>query len=501
VDALAFEVAEGPRRLAIGRGPLAAQRTGDALEVTFTTQPNVTGTPVALSATLPLDARDAVVSFTGGPISLALLGFDEGAVGLVEVARTTVTGHGRASLDASADSLTFDGEISVHALAIDRPSVASQVVRGIDATVLARGALDGHGALRIDDAEVSLGALHLAARGNVEQGADHLAASLSFELPTTSCEALLQSVPTALVPTLDGAEIAGTLGARGRLVFDSRSLDDLTLDWKVDDRCSMSVVPEALAKERFAQPFEHTIYLPDGTLAQETTGPTTEDWTALDRVSPFMQVAVLTTEDGAFYKHHGFNRAAMRNALVADLKAARFVRGASTITMQLAKNLFLFREKTLSRKLEEIVLADYLEETFTKKEMMELYLNVIEFGPNVYGITQAAFHYFGRKPDELNLAESLFLASLLPSPVRFHKLAEKPQLSEGWTRHLHELMAIAAKNDLVSPEELADGLKEEVLFHDPKAPLPPPRPAVTGAHFQPPSEESEAQWQETRTPP
>ncbi len=255
----------------------------------------------------------------------------------------------------------------------------------------------------------------------------------------------------------------------------------------------MNLVPEALARERFAQPFEHTVYLPDGTLAEETTGPTTDDWTAIDHISPFMQVAVLTTEDGGFYRHHGFNRAAMRNALVADLKAGRFVRGASTITMQLAKNLFLFRDKTLSRKLEEFILADYLEGTFTKKEMMELYLNVIEFGPDVYGITQAAFHYFGRKPDELNLAESLFLASLLPSPLRFHKLAEKSPLSESWTKHLRELMTIAAKNDLISPEELADGLKEDVVFHDPKDPLPPPRPSVSGTHFQATLDEG-ARW-------
>jgi membrane peptidoglycan carboxypeptidase len=208
---------------------------------------------------------------------------------------------------------------------------------------------------------------------------------------------------------------------------------------------------------------------------------------------------VLTTEDGAFYKHHGFNRAAMRNALVANLKAGRFVRGASTITMQLAKNLFLFRDKTLSRKLEEIILADYIEDAFTKKEMMELYLNVIEFGPNLYGITHAALHYFGRKPDELNLAESLFLASLLPSPLRFSKLAEKPQLSEGWTKHLRQLMAIAVRNNLISSEELAVGMNEEVAFHDPKEPLPPPRPAVTGTHFEPPSEEADAESKETQT--
>jgi hypothetical protein len=352
--------------------------------------------------------------------------------------------------------------------------------------------MDARGGLRLDDAELSLGALHLLAHGDLRQDSDGFTASLGFELANAGCQALLQSMPRALVPTLDGAEFDGTLAARGRLAFDSRKLDDLLLDWKVDDSCSLTHVPEPLARERFLGPFEHTVYLPDGTLGQETTGPTTEAWAPIERISPFMQVAVLTTEDGAFYKHHGFNRAAIRNALVADLKAGRFVRGASTITMQLAKNLFLFREKTLSRKLEEIVLADYVEQVFSKRELMELYLNVIEFGPDLYGVQKAALHYFGRKPDELNLAESLFLSSLLPAPLRFSKLADKPKLSDSWMGHIHQLMAIAAKSDLVSSEELSAGMSEEVVFHDPKDPLPPPRAPVTGTHFVPPADDHSA---------
>ncbi len=487
VDSLALAVGEGARMLAVGRGPLGLVRHGDAVELSFSTQHTDSGTPLSLTASLPLKTRDASVSFSGGPLSLALLGFDEGALGLVDVDRATVTARGRVALAGEGGALTFDVEAGVRSLAINRPSFAAETLRGVDATLLARGAMSDGGGLRLDDAEVSLGALHVAAHGSAEGDADHLAGSFGFEVPKTSCEALLQSMPAALVPTLDGAEMDGTFGARGKLVFDSRAIDDLVLDWKTDDGCSMTLVPEALARERFLEPFEHTVYLPDGTLGTETTGPTTDDWTPLDRISPYMQVAVLTTEDGAFYRHHGFNRAAIRNALVADLKAGRFLRGASTITMQLAKNLFLFRDKTLSRKLEEIILADYAEQVFSKKELMELYLNVIEFGPDLYGIGKAAFHYFGRKPDELNVAECFFLASLLPAPLRYGKLADKPRLSENWTNHLRQWMGIAAKNDLLSPEELTQALSEEVVFHDPKDPLPPPRPSVAGTHFVPPT--------------
>ena len=201
---------------------------------------------------------------------------------------------------------------------------------------------------------------------------------------------------------------------------------------------------------------------------------------------------MLTTEDGGFFHHHGFNHAAIRNALIANIKARRFVRGASTITMQLAKNLFLSREKTLSRKLEELVLTDYLEQAFTKDEMMELYLNIIEFGPNVYGVTAAADHYFGRRPEELNLAECMFLSSILPKPVHYHHLYEDGELPESWLRGIRARMVIAQRTGKITAAELAEGLTEPVVFHKPNTPRPPPRAPVAA----PRGEDEAAGWQE-----
>ncbi len=241
----------------------------------------------------------------------------------------------------------------------------------------------------------------------------------------------------------------------------------------------MIEVPDDLAPDRFKQSFVHRIFLPDGSTADELTGPGTANWTPLDDISPYMQVAVLTTEDGAFPHHHGFNHAAIRASIIANLKARRFVRGASTITMQLAKNLFLTREKTLSRKLEELVLTDYLEQTFTKDAILELYLNVIEFGPAVYGITAAAEYYFGRTPAELNLAECLFLSSLLPAPLRYSAMRDGIQPSEGWMHTIRFLMQTAHKTGLITDAELTEGLEEPVLFwHGDER--PPPRAPVHG---------------------
>jgi len=192
-----------------------------------------------------------------------------------------------------------------------------------------------------------------------------------------------------------------------------------------------------------------------------------------------MQAAVLTTEDGSFFKHHGFNHNTVRGSVIANLKAGRFVRGASTISMQLTKNLFLSRDKTLSRKLEEVLLTDYIESIFSKEEMMELYLNIIEFGPDLYGITKAADHYYGRRPDELNIAECMFLASVLPSPIRFHGLYEQsPRIPDHWMSYLKTLIGFAEKNGRVTSAEVAEALAGPVMFHKPNAPRPEPRGRV-----------------------
>jgi transglycosylase-like protein len=380
-------------------------------------------------------------------------------------------------LSGDGGTLTFDMEGGTRGLSVHQARIAHDVVRGIDAHVRARGTLSAEGDLRLDDFAAALGALDVAASGTLSQGPANLSAAMHFEIPTTSCQAMLDSMPSALLPVLAGTKMAGTFGALGRIAFDTRKLDDLELQYDVQDHCRVVDAPEALARERFKKPFTHRVYLPDGTMGEQTTGPGTSNWTPLGAISPYLQVAVLTTEDGGFPRHHGFNQGAIRASLVTNLKERRFVRGASTISMQLAKNLFLSREKTLSRKLEELVLTDYLEQTFSKDELMELYLNVIEFGPNVYGVTAASDYYFGRRPAELNLAESFFLSSLLPAPLRYGSMRSAPQAPDGWMNTLHSYMRTAKKVGLISEPELTEGTAEQVVFWHGDA-RPAPRPPV-----------------------
>jgi membrane peptidoglycan carboxypeptidase len=176
----------------------------------------------------------------------------------------------------------------------------------------------------------------------------------------------------------------------------------------------------------------------------------------------------LICEDGGFLRHHGFDRQAIENSIKENVKAGRFVRGASTISMQLAKNLYLSFDKTLSRKLQEAVLTTLLEQELSKEEMMELYLNVIEYGPGIYGITAAAEHYFKTTPAALSLGQALYLASVLPSPTRHH-FTEAGPVSDGWKRYLQKLMRIAVKIGRISEAEYEAALEEEIQFGVPAA--------------------------------
>ncbi len=490
IGGLSVKLDVGGESVVFGPGPFTMVRTGDLVRLTFASEKSATTTPLSIDAELPIAAGDVTARLSGGPVSLALLGVKEGTKGLFDVGHGMVSGKGQVVLSAAGDALTFDGQIALRSISVKQPRLSVEPLRGIDFAVSARGLLDDAGRLRVDDAQLDMGALHVGTHGTVEESKEHFGLSLAVDVTPASCQSLLDSTPQGLLPTVRSARMTGTFGATSRVAFDTRAPDKLVLEYQIDDRCKLAEVPTDLAPDRFTGSFTYRTYHPDGTPSDTTTGPGTPAWTALDDISPFMIAAVLTTEDGAFYKHHGFNHAAIRNAAAADLKARRFVRGASTITMQLAKNLFLSREKTLSRKIEELLLTDYLEQAFRKDDMMELYLNVIEFGPDIYGVTRAADYYFGRKPEELNLPECFFLASIMPSPVRYGKLRDKGEVSEGWMKHLQTLMQIAAKNNKITRAELTEGLAQPIVFIKPGDPRPEPRKPVSAGRRDPMEEDS-----------
>ena len=145
-------------------------------------------------------------------------------------------------------------------------------------------------------------------------------------------------------------------------------------------------------------------------------GPKNRYWTPSSRIPAEMKWAVILAEDAKFYKHEGFDVKAIKQAIKHDLEKKSLARGASTITQQTAKNIFLSREKTITRKLKEVYLAWRMEQELTKGRILELYLNVVELGPMVYGIGHGSRYYFGKPPSALTPRECAFLAAMLPGP-------------------------------------------------------------------------------------
>ena len=170
-------------------------------------------------------------------------------------------------------------------------------------------------------------------------------------------------------------------------------------------------------------------------------GPRNRFWTPISGMPASLKKAVVAAEDANFYAHEGVDYEAIKEALKADLQKGKFVRGGSTITQQVAKNVFLSREKTISRKAKEFVLARRMDDALSKSRILELYLNAVELGPMIYGVGHASSYYFGKSPSALTVRESAFLVSMLPGPKVYNPYRKLDRVVRRSDRILRRMFA------------------------------------------------------------
>jgi monofunctional biosynthetic peptidoglycan transglycosylase len=202
-----------------------------------------------------------------------------------------------------------------------------------------------------------------------------------------------------------------------------------------------------------------TIEVPDwqGEMHSFAVGPKNPYWAPLDSIPDEMKWAVIVAEDANFYEHSGIDVPALKEAIKYDLKRKRLALGASTITQQLAKNLYLSRDKSIRRKLREMVLAQRLEANLTKGRILELYLNVVEVGPLVYGVGHGSRYYFDKPVSQLTPAEAAFLAAILPGP----RIAFNPETKAAKVRQrAARLLKLLGLRNILSEAEINDALIE-----------------------------------------
>ncbi len=152
-------------------------------------------------------------------------------------------------------------------------------------------------------------------------------------------------------------------------------------------------------------------------------------WVPLSRIAPALQRAVVAAEDASFFAHEGFDWEGIKDAALYNLEVGEFKRGGSTITQQLAKNLYLSSERSLLRKAREALITRSLEQHLTNEQILELYLNVAEWGQGVFGAEAAARHHFGKSAKELSIEEAALLAAILPSPRRYDPIRHTAYLN------------------------------------------------------------------------
>lgn len=378
----------------------------------------------------------------------------------------------------SLDEIVYEADLDLHHVGFYSPRIAADPIVDMAFGVTASGRFHRQGrALEIESAELRLEKAKLLLEGELRIGPESVGVDLKANLPRTPCEDAVHALPKAVLGSASAFHFRGMISGEFALRFDWEALDDLDLKLRFRHECRFVDWPRHADPSRFMRIFVHEALSPDGEPFDFETGPMTEVWSPLEALSPYLIPAFLAHEDAGFFRHPGFSVFAIRESLIRNLSRGRFERGASTISMQLAKNLFLNREKVLVRKLREVIYTWWLESAFGKEQILELYVNVVELGPYLYGVRSASLHYFGREPAELSPAEAAFLAISLPAPRRAGEQYEKGALSRSSRSRIANLLRNMKRRNLISEEAADYGIEEldGFRFYRRGDPLPPER--------------------------
>ena len=246
----------------------------------------------------------------------------------------------------------------------------------------------------------------------------HHTYALGLETPEMEAQDLFDAFPEGLFESLEGIRVSGRIKYKLNAFLDTTNPDSVQFDSQMDQHGFRVNAWGNANIPKINTTFTYTPYEDDKPVRDIVVGPENANFVPLNQVSPYLRNAILTTEDPSFFSHGGFVEEAIRSSIAVNFKEKAFKRGGSTISMQLVKNVFLNRNKTIVRKLEEILIVWLMESTHavSKERMYEVYLNIIEWGRNVYGVSEAARYYFSKQPSQLTLGESIYLASIVPRP-------------------------------------------------------------------------------------
>jgi hypothetical protein len=401
----------------------------------------------------------------------------------------------RASGQVAPDGLRGEVELALHATEITfagphvGPSPLGPLAGG------ASGRFEWSGAehrFRLRDGRITLGESGEAAasvEGEVVlRGVPRF--SVAARAESVPWHALVDALPPDLGPPPTAPAVSGTLSARASAAGSLGRRDDwdVQVDLDLDDlrRAARAGRPSWLSSG-----FEWTpIDGPPGEPSRRIlVGPGNPAFVPYGEIPQVLVRAVTASEDAGFFGHRGFDFREIANAVTDRTR----VRGASTISQQLSKNLFLSPERTLARKVREALGTIALEATLSKGRLIEIYLNIAEWGPGVHGVGEAARFWFGKDARALTARESAFLATVIPSPRRFHARVHRSGLTPWWNARIDDILGKMRIQNQLTDEQLAVALAEPLdplaRQHAADASVEDPGPGEPGPEGEPGSGE------------
>ncbi len=363
--------------------------------------------------------------------------------------------------------LRFEGALDVKGLNIKNSKIAADEISDLDFAVTLSGVYDP-GNARIDIHSLDFNKKGVEVKSSVTVTRLHQKPRINarMEVERVRCSDLLDALPEAVFPHVKRLRVEGHFSMKVEVGVDFAYLtpSSVNLTGSVNHRdCRVIHAPEDLSASRLRYAFEH-IAVDGSQVTKVWVGEENPDFVNLEMISPHVINSLLTTEDTRFFEHEGFIHREFRTALARNLIAGKFRYGASSISMQFVKNVMLNREKTLSRKLQELVLTAYIERHLEKERILEIYLNVIEFGPGIYGIGHAARHYFGKHALLIEPQEAAFLSTLLPSPKRRYRHFCNRQVTKRWRAWMDRILRLMYKRGRLTKEELETALETDLEF-------------------------------------
>jgi len=324
------------------------------------------------------------------------------------------------NMDMDSGELHLDGFTSISNFTINHPKIASKdvVIKNANFNY---NLLFGENFIAIDSSStVQLNKIKFNPYVSYNNETDKIY-TLKIAIPKMKAQDFITSLPDGLFTHFEGMEATGNFNYNLNFVFNKNKPNAIVFDSTLDkENLKITKYGEANLNKLNGE-FIYRAIIKGVPQRPILVGAANPNYTPLNQISPYLRKSVLTAEDPSFFSHRGFINEAFKQSIVKNIRTKKFARGGSTISMQLIKNAFLTREKTLSRKLEEILLVYIMENNriVSKERMLEVYFNIIEWGPNVYGIGEASTFYFEKSPSELTLNECLYLANIIPSPKKF----------------------------------------------------------------------------------